>query len=71
MELELVPKDGDSDKEASDKAEEKPVYQGVERRKMARRTTVDRRSMVRFESKTDRRTSGERRADLRRWNGRD
>lgn len=70
MELELVPKVGDPSQEPTEKAEEKPVYQGIERRSLVQRICVDRRNMVRFESKVDRRDGEERRADLRLWSGR-
>ena len=72
MELELVPKD-ETSRSAVEQGvqEEKPVYLGPERRKNIRRITVDRREMVRFEDRTDRRHGRERRVELQLWNGRD
>ncbi len=46
------------------------LYDGPERRKGQRRQTVDRREMVRFEIKTDRRHGLERRGDIKLWKGR-
>lgn len=72
MELELVPKDKIDQKVAHQEAEESPmVYTGPERRKKVRRVTVDRREMVRFENKPDRRNGGDRRIATSMWNGRD
>jgi len=77
MELELVPKEAFDQSVANQNSgkaageEEKMVYTGRERRIGQRRITVDRREMVRFESKPDRRQHRERREDLRMWDGRD
>ena len=46
-------------------------YLGSEHRAMVRRVTVDRREMVRFEDKSDRRNGKERRVASQLWNGRD
>jgi hypothetical protein len=46
------------------------TYAGVEHRKQRRRLLVDRRDMVRFESKSDRRHRGDRRGELKLWDGR-
>lgn len=71
MELELIPKDETGRAMGNQTTEETPAYQGPERRKLVRRVTVDRREMVRFESKSDRRNGKERRVELQMWNGRD
>lgn len=76
MELELVPKDVIDQSVAKQTAkeeamEERLAYTGPERRKRTRRITADRREMVRFESKPDRRSGGDRRVELRMWDGRD
>ena len=47
------------------------AYMGTEHRVIVRRVTVDRREMVRFEEKTDRRNGKERRISLQVWDGRD
>ncbi len=47
------------------------AYTGTEHRVIVRRVTVDRREMVRFEEKTDRRNGKERRVASQLWNGRD
>lgn len=76
MDLELVPVDV-IDRSVANQAtthvpdEERLVYVGPERRKGARRVTVDRREMVRFENKPDRRGGKDRRLDMRMWDGRD
>lgn len=72
MELELVPKD-DYDRSVANQSpeEEGLVYTGPNRRKNVRRVTVDRREMVRFEDKPDRRSGGDRRIATRMWDGRD
>ena len=76
MELELVPKDV-IDQSVANQAthhvadEERMVYTGPERRKGSRRITVDRREMVRFENKPDRRSGKDRRLEMRIWDGRD
>ncbi len=74
MELELVPED--DDKDSAGKAEEKaagqaPAYTGPERRRQQRRQKVDRREMVRFEEKADRRSGNDRRRPLGLWKNRD
>jgi len=71
MELELVSKT-ESEKPSGDQplADGALKYTGPERRKDARRITVDRREMVRFESNTDRRARGDRRGELKLWDGR-
>ncbi len=74
MALELVPEDDDKDpakKAEEQKAEETPVYTGPERRTQQRRQTVDRREMVRFEEKTDRRSGQDRRRPQGLWKNRD
>ena len=74
MELELVPDDDDKKAEASEQpaeAEAAPAYTGPERRKQQRRQTVDRREMVRFEDKPDRRSGKDRRRSLGLWKNRD
>ena len=48
-----------------------PAYMGTEHRVNVRRITVDRREMVRFEDKLDRRNGKERRVAQQLWNGRD
>ena len=48
-----------------------PAYTGTDHRVVARRITVDRREMVRFEDKTDRRRGPERRVANKLWDGRD
>jgi len=71
MVLELLPKEEvavDADK---NKPAEGPVYKGPERRKGPRRTQADRRDMVRFETKTDRRGGKERRKTEGLWKDRD
>jgi hypothetical protein len=47
------------------------AYTGTDHRVVVRRITVDRREMVRFEDKTDRRNGKERRGSNQLWNGRD
>ena len=47
------------------------AYTGTEHRLAVRRVTVDRRDMVRFEDKSDRRNIKERRVANQLWNGRD
>ncbi len=47
------------------------AYTGTEHRVNVRRITVDRREMVRFEDKSDRRNGKERRIAQQMWNGRD
>ena len=72
MELELVPKEAYEQKVADQTPGEEPlVYKGPDRRKKIRRVTVDRREMVRFENKPDRRCGGDRRIATRMWDGRD
>lgn len=75
MELELVPKDvidqSVTDQASSHEDEERLVYTGPDRRKKVRRVTVDRREMVRFENKPDRRTGKDRRLEMKMWDGRD
>jgi len=73
MELELVPDDEPERKaeETQDDAAKPAPYQGPERRVAQRRVTVDRRSMIRFEMKSDRRSGNDRRSDLERWHLRD
>jgi hypothetical protein len=72
MELELVPKEKFDQKVTHQEPAEAPmVYKGPERRKQVRRVTVDRREMVRFESKPDRRHGGDRRIATKMWDGRD
>ncbi|MBL1277634.1 MAG: hypothetical protein COB30_016250 [Ectothiorhodospiraceae bacterium] len=71
MELELVSK-SEQDTPGTDSAldGDMPKYVGPERRKSLRRITVDRREMIRFESKSDRRTKGDRRGEQKLWDGR-
>ncbi|HEX22450.1 MAG TPA: hypothetical protein ENH21_03365 [Chromatiales bacterium] len=72
--MELVPEDDDKDpvKKAEEQAaEEAPAYTGPERRKQQRRQKVDRREMVRFEEKTDRRSGNDRRRPQGLWKDRD
>lgn len=72
MELELVPMDAPEYGEGNDaQAEEKPVYDGPDRRKYNRRVTPDRRAMVRFEETADRRKGGDRRKSQKIWNTRE
>ena len=73
MELELISKD-EIDGNISNQApleENMPVYTGTEHRKNVRRIMVDRREMVRFEDKSDRRGGRERRQSQQLWDGRD
>ena len=73
MGLELVSKE-DIDVKVSKQApleDNVPVYTGTEHRLNVRRNTVDRREMVRFEEKADRRSGKERRITNHMWNGRD
>lgn len=73
MELELVSKD-EIDSNISNQApleENIPAYMGTEHRVNIRRVTVDRREMVRFEQKSDRRNGKERRVAKQLWDGRD
>jgi hypothetical protein len=72
MELELVPKDAPVEKADENAPQDGPLkYTGPDRRKAPRRVTVDRREMVRFENKPDRRQNGDRRLQTRMWDGRD
>jgi len=73
MELELVPKDEPEKRSANAQTmQDGPmVYTGPERRAGPRRMTVDRRSLVRFESNLDRRHGGERRMSTGLWRQRD
>lgn len=72
MALELVPEDDDSPQQAASETEgEATPYDGPERRKAERRQVVDRRDMVRFEAKSDRRSGQERRRGLGLWKLRD
>ena len=48
-----------------------PAYTGKDHRVAVRRITVDRREMVRFEDKSDRRAGKDRRVANKLWNGRD
>ena len=70
MVLELVPKD---DVAAGDKKgqAETPIYTGPERRREQRRSHADRREMVRFEARADRRSGNERRDTVALWKNRD
>lgn len=71
MELELMPKSEPGKAPGSHGRQDGPlVYTGPERRKALRRVMVDRREMVRFEAKQDRRHGGDRRGDLKLWDGR-
>ena len=72
MDLELVPKDDKPDDKPETLAEEPAEqYTGPERRKRQRRQKVDRREMLRFEEKQDRRSGKERRRLLGLWKSRD
>ena len=72
MELELVPKDEPEKKAEGHVLQDGPlVYTGPERRKGLRRVTVDRREMVRFETKPERRRAGDRRMSTSLWEKRD
>jgi len=73
MELELVPEDDDEKAEEATRPaeEEEAAYTGPERRKAQRRQLVDRREMVRFEDKPDRRSGKDRRRPLGLWKNRD
>ncbi len=75
MELKLVAEDDDKDpakkKAEEQRAKEVPAYTGPERRKQQRREKVDRREMVRFEEKTDRRSGQDRRRPRGLWKNRD
>ncbi len=71
MELELVSKNEPEKLAVDPSPKDRPMlYSGPERRKMLRRIVVDRREMIRFESKSDRRQQGERRGELNLWDGR-
>lgn len=73
MGLELVSKD-EIDVEVRRQAPSDDTtlaYTGTEHRMAIRRITVDRREMVRFEDKSDRRNVKERRIAQQVWNGRD
>ena len=73
MGLELVSKE-DIDINVSRRAEAKvttPAYTGIDHRVFARRINLDRREMVRFEDKPDRRSGKERRVANQLWDGRD
>ncbi len=73
MGLELVSKD-EIDVEVRRQAPSEDTtlaYTGTEHRIVVRRITVDRREMVRFEDKSDRRNDKERRIAQQVWNGRD
>jgi|GEM_PF-3663958 len=70
MELELMPEDDDQP-QASEAENEAAAYDGPERRKAERRQVVDRREMVRFEAKVDRRSGQDRRRALGLWKLRD
>ena len=71
MELELMPKnEPEKAPETQGPVDGPLVYTGPERRKGLRRVTVDRREMARFESKLDRRRGGDRRIELKLWDGR-
>ncbi len=72
MALELVPEDDDKDQSAkTEEQQETPAYNGPERRQQQRRQKVDRREMVRFEEKTDRRSGQDRRRPQGLWKNRD
>jgi len=73
MGLELVSKaDIDVDVRRQAPSEDTTLaYTGTEHRLLVRRVTVDRRDMVRFEDKSDRRNIKERRVANQLWNGRD
>ena len=71
MELELVPKETFDSPASKTLNDDEPVYVGKERRVADRRVTVERRSMIRFESKGDRRSGQDRRSILQLWKGRD
>ena len=77
MALELVPKNEIGEvvnKQVSAQAstdEGQTAYHGPERRGDVRRLVVDRRDMVRFEIKSDRRGGKDRRTVLQMWDGRD
>jgi hypothetical protein len=72
VELELLPKDESGAPSSGEAPKDGPlVYSGPERRKQARRVTVDRREMIRFEDKPDRRSGHDRRVALKLWDGRD
>lgn len=72
MELKLVPKDEWESTIKSENLQEGFLrYAGPDRRKAARRITVDRRAMVRFENVPDRRQNGDQRLGTRIWSGRE
>ena len=67
MDLELVPLEENNARSNDDVSEEKEEYKGIERRKNVRRTHADRRSLVRFEENTERRTGNDRCAGSVSW----
>ncbi len=71
MELELMT-ESEPEKVPDHQGEqnEQRLYEGQERRKEQRRQTVDRREMVRFEIKSDRRQGVERRDKNNLWKDR-
>jgi hypothetical protein len=73
MGLELVSKDevDVNVRRQAPSEETTPAYTGTDHRIVVRRITVDRREMVRFEEKSDRRAGKERRVVNQLWNGRD
>lgn len=71
MELELVPKEAFDRSAVQEANEEQPEYIGPERRRGPRRIVVDRREMIRFETRDDRRSGNDRRLELQLWDGRD
>lgn len=75
MEFELVPKEtlenGVAQKPNNPNNEELPKYIGPSHRKGRRRVLVDRREMIRFETKADRRSGDDRRFELQLWDRRD
>lgn len=71
MELELVPKEAFDRSAVQEVNEEQPEYIGSERRRGPRRIVVDRREMIRFETRDDRRCGKDRRLELQLWDGRD
>jgi hypothetical protein len=71
MELELVPKEAFDAASAQSPKENTPAYTGRERRAGDRRVMAERRGMIRFEAKPDRRSGQDRRTARQLWQGRD
>lgn len=68
--MELLPLDSEDDTAQQQEPDETSVYGGSERRRRQRRVTADRREMMRFEAKSDRRNGQDRRRVQALWDGR-